>query len=95
MVTATANGSTIIFVRWDHVDCMKRNSNITGYIVSYGRRGNESDIENETVLGTTDQTYTVMGLSASTEYFVMVAAMNSDGVTGPFSNPVYVETLSK
>jgi len=95
MVRVTAIGRTTISVWWDRVDCLLRNSNITGYIVSYGRRGNESDSETETVMGTTDQTYTVMGLMTSTEYFVMVAAMNSDGVTGPFSNPVYEETLSK
>ena len=95
MVTATATGRTTIFVRWDRVDCLQHNSDITGYTISYGRRGNESDGETETVMGITDRTYTVMGLNASTEYFVMVAAMNSDGVTGPFSNPVYEETLSK
>ena len=94
-VTVTAIGRTTISVRWDRVDCLQRNSDITGYIVSYGQRGNESDGETETVMGTTDRAYTVMGLNASTEYFVMVAAMNSDGVTGPFSNPVYEQTLSK
>ena len=91
---ATATGTTTISVRWDRVDCLQRNSNITGYMVTYGR-GNESDSETRTVMGTTDRTYTVMGLNASTEYFVMVAAMNSDGVTGPFSNPVLVQTPSK
>jgi len=95
MVRVTAIGRTTISVQWDHVDCLLRNSDITRYTVSYGRHGNESDGESETVVGTTNRTYTVMGLSASTEYFVMVAAMNSDGVTGPFSNPVYEQTLSK
>ena len=94
MVTATATGRTTISVRWDRVDCLQRNSDITGYVVSYGRHGN-GDNETVTVMGTTDRTYTVMGLNASTEYFAMVAAMNSDGVTGPFSNPVYEETLGK
>jgi len=95
MVMAEATGRTTISVRWDRVDCLQRNSDITGYIVSYGRRGNESDGETETVMGTTVRTYTVMELSASTEYFVMVAAMNGSGVNGPFSNPVYEFTLSK
>ena len=95
MVRVIAIGRTTVSVQWDRADCLLRNSDITGYRISYGRRGNESDGESETVVGTTNQTYTVMGLSASTEYFVMVAAMNSDGVTGPFSNPVYEETLSK
>jgi len=95
MVTATATGRTTISVQWDRVDCLQRNSDITGYIVSYGRCGCERNSETETVMGTTNRTYTVMGLNASTEYFVMVAALNSDGVTGPFSNPVYEQTLSK
>jgi len=94
MVRVTAIGRNTISVQWDRVDCLLRNSDITGYIVSYGRRGNESDTETETVMGTTDRMYTVMGLNASTEYFVMVAAMNSD-VNGPFSNPVYQQTSSK
>ena len=95
MVTATATGRTTIFIRWDRVDCILRNSDTTGYVVSYGRRGNESDSETVTVMGTTDRTYTLVGLMASTRYVVIVAAMNSDGVTGPFSNPVFVRTLGK
>ena len=94
MVMATATGRTAISVQWERVDCIERNSDITGYMVSYGQRGN-GDSETRTVMGTADRTYTVMGLNASTEYFVMVAAMNSDGATGPFSNPVFIETPSK
>jgi len=95
MITVIAIGTITLAGRWDRFECLQRNSNITGYRVSYVRRGNDSDSETETVMGTTDRTYTVMGLMTSTEYFVMVAAMNSDGVTGPFSNPVLVQTLSK
>ena len=95
MVTAIATSTTIISVQWDRVDCMQRNSDITGYVVSYGQRGNESDRETVTVMGTTDRTYTMVGLMASTQYVVIVAAMNSEGVTGPFSNPVFVRTLGK
>ena len=51
--------------------------------------------KNLAVMGTTDRTYTMVGLMASTQYVVMVAAINSDGVTGPFSNPVFVQTLGK
>ena len=72
MVTATATGRSTISVQWDRVDCLQRNSDITGYIVSYGRCGCERNSETETVMGTADRTYTVMGLNASTEYFVMV-----------------------
>ena len=87
----TATGRATISVQWERVDCIDRNSDITGYMVSYGRNGNS---ETRTVMGTADRTYTVMGLNASTEYFVMVAAMNSDA-TGPFSNPVFIETRKK
>ena len=94
MVMATATGRATILVQWERVDCIDRNSDITGYMVSYGQPGN-GDSETRTVMGTADRTYTVMGLNASTEYFVMVAAMNSDGATGPFSNPVFQQTPSK
>lgn len=87
--------TTTISIRWDHVNCIQRNSNITGYIVRYGRHGSESDTEDLTVMGTSGRQYTIIGLNASTVYFVMVAAMNSNGYTGPFSNQTFIEMQGK
>ena len=87
--------TTTISIRWDRVNCILRNSNITGYIVRYGRHGSESDTEDLTVTGTSGRQYTIIGLNASTVYFVMVAAMNSNGYTGPFSNQTFIEMQGK
>ena len=87
--------TTTISIRWDRVSCIQRNSNITGYIVRYGQHGSERDTEDVTVMGTADRQCTIMGLNTSTVYFVMVAVMNSNGYTGPFSNQVVIEMQGK
>ena len=86
--------TTTISIWWDRVNCIQRNSNITGYIVRYGPHGNESDTEDLTVMGTAGRRYTIMGLNASAVYFVTVAAM-SNGYTGPFSNQMFIEMQGK
>jgi len=94
-VLAVAVGSSSIFVQWDRVSCIQRNSEITGYTIRYNSSGGvPSDI---TILGTTrsDRTFTITGLSVFTTYTVMVAADTRDMTTGPFSTPIPVEILGK
>ena len=94
-VLAVATGSSSIFVQWDRVGCIERNSEITGYTIRYAPSGGvSSDI---TTLGTTrsDRTFTITGLSASTNYTVMVAADTRDMTTGSFSTAIPVKTLGK
>ena len=87
-VTATVTGPTIVFVSWKRVDCIDRNSEISGYTVRYGPVGGTA--VNTSVF--THQTYTADGLTPSTNYSIEVAAVNSDGGVGPFSSPVFVRT---
>ena len=94
-VIAKATGSTSIFVQWDRVGCIERNSEIMGYTIRYAQSGgSSSDI---TILGTTrsDRIFTITGLRVSTYYTVMVAANHSGVITGPFSVPIPVKTLGK
>ena len=94
-VIAKATGSSSIFVQWDRVGCIERNSEITGYTIRYAPLGgSSSDI---TILGTTrnDRIFTITGLRVSTYYTVMVAANHSGVTTGPFSVPIPVKTLGK
>ena len=94
-VIAMATGSSSIFVQWDRVGCIERNSEIMGYTIRYARSGgSSSDI---TIFGTTrsDRIFTITGLRVSTYYTVMVAANNSGVTTGPFSDPIHVKTLGK
>lgn len=94
-VLAVATGSSSIYVQWDCISCVERNSEITGYTIHYAPSdGVPLDI---TILGTTrnDRTFTMTGLSASTYYTVMVAADTRDMTTGPFSTAIPVKTLGK
>ena len=89
-VTASATGPTIVFVSWERVDCIDRNSEISGYTVRYGPVGGTA--VNTSVSGTNHRAYTAVGLTSSTNYSVEVAAVNSDGGVGPFSSPIFVRT---
>ena len=66
-------------VQWGEVPCTHRNGEITGYTVNATLSGMVVATEN-----VNDRRATVSGLNPSTEYFVLVAAVNSAG-TGPFS----------
>ena len=70
-------------VQWGEVPCTHRNGEITGYTVNATLSGMVVAIEN--VNGGSARRGTVSGLNPSTEYFVLVAAVNSAG-TGPFSD---------
>jgi len=94
-VLAMAIGSSSIFVQWDRIGCIERNSEITGYTIRYAPSGGvPSDM---TILGTTrsNRTFTITELNVSTDYTVMVAADTRDVTTEPFSNPISVKTLGK
>ena len=93
-VLAVAIGSSSVFVQWDRVSCIKRNSEITGYTIRYAQSGGvSSDI---TISGTTrgDRTFTITGLIV-VNYIVMVAADTRDMTTGPFSTAIPVEILGE
>jgi len=94
-VLAMTAGSSSVFVQWDRISCIERNSEITGYTIRYAPSGGAPS--NITILGTTrsDRTFTITGLSVSTIYTVMVAADTSGMTTGPFSTPIPVRTLGR
>ena len=87
---ATVTGPTIVFVSWEHVDCIDRNSEISGYTVLYGPVGGTA--VNDSVSGTNHLAYTAVGLTPSTNYSIEVAVVNSDGGVGPFSSTIFVRT---
>ena len=72
------------------MDCIDRNSEISGYTVLYGPVGGTA--VNASVSGTNHQIYTAVGLTPSTNYSIEVAAVNSDGGVGPFSSPIFART---
>ena len=94
-VLAVAIDNDAIFVQWDRIDCIERNSEITGYTICYAPSGGvSSDI---TILGTTrsDRTFTITGLDVFTTYTVMVAVDSREMTRGPFSIAIHVKILGK
>ena len=89
-MTALVTGPTIVFINWEHVNCIDLNSVITSYTVYYAPVGGTA--VNASVSGTNHLAYTAVGLTPSTNYSVEVAAVNNDGGVGPFSSPIFVRT---
>ena len=89
LVTST---NTTIAVSWTALSCINQNSQFT--IVSYAvRYGRESDSEQTTVLVPGSSTaFPVSNLEPGTRYSIEVAAVNSNGETGEFSEPIMETT---
>ena len=87
--------STSITVQWGAVPCMDQNSEITGYKIRYGPVGSSQRTQTNVVTGSasTGGMYTLSGLIPFTNYSIEVTAVNSNGDTGPFTPPYFVETL--
>ena len=77
-----------ITVGWEEVDCLLRNGMITGYTAQAVRNG---EVVGTTSVGGDARQATISGLESSTEYSVLVAAVNSAGI-GPLSSPITVMT---
>ena len=93
-VNGTATTSTTITIQWGAVPCMDQNSEITGYKVRYGPVGSSQRATDAvSVSGSTGGMYTLTGLIPFTNYSTEVAAVNTNGDTGPFSLPHFAETL--
>jgi len=85
--------STSITIAWDAVNCIKRNSDITGYVVRFtppSTSGNDSVLV--AGMGGAGGMVTIDGLDPSTQYSIQVAAVNSDGNIGIFSTALSVQT---
>ena len=72
----TSNTSTSITIQWDRVECLDRNSEITGYTVSYGSVSDD-------VSGTDMREYTASGLIPRTRYSFIVTPISGTLFSGP------------
>ena len=83
---SASSSSRSILVTWETIDCIERNGVITGYIYSV-------EFQEEVGARTPDQrlSFTASGLTPNTSYTFRVAGVNANG-TGPFSNPITVNT---
>ena len=84
MFTVTLAYSTNITMQWQRVMCSERNSEITHYDLQHSPEGSDSDTVIQ-VSGTNDSNrmYTATRLQPLSTYTLTIAAVNSDGQTGP------------
>ena len=91
-VRVTNNTSTFITVTVMDVDCLQRNTEITGYTARYSPPSSDGTGEaSGDGTGADGGSVNLTGLSPSTSYTIRVAA-DSDLGRGPFSDPIIVET---
>ncbi|KAL5486684.1 hypothetical protein EMCRGX_G019195 [Ephydatia muelleri] len=76
--------STGVTVAWEPVPCTSRNSDISKYRVRYN-----STVQQDSFA----MTFSATGLDPYTDYSFQVAAVNTDGLVGPYSAPLVVKTL--
>ena len=74
-----------ITISWDRVNCLQRNSEITGYRVIYRRTGVTDPLLEASLVGTetADRVFTATGLLPRTNYTFNVMAVNSNSEVGP------------
>ena len=89
-VTVTGVTSSIT-IQWGEVECIDRNGEIAGYSVRYSGGGS---INTRSVSGGDTRQTTISGLTPSTDYTIIVAAVNSAG-TGQYSTGVVERTAGE
>ena len=91
-ITVDSFSGSSIAILWDRVECLERNSEITGYRVEYGRTEEdrrmgrqlrEVEVENIAGTGAENRRFMATGLLPRTSYTFNVMAVNSEGQTGP------------
>ena len=80
-----------VTLQWDRVSCLTRNSDITGYEVTFGPTSS-STRTTESITGTEMRTFTVTGLIPRTQYTFQVTSLSDSG-NGPSSTVTSQTTL--
>ena len=89
-LSSDSSTATSIAISWGRVSCVQRNSEITGYRVTYGRtespvaRRQLGETQVVDIAGTadSDRQFTATGLLPRTSYTFSVVAVSSEGETG-------------
>ena len=91
--SATDRSSTTIDFRWMSINCIDRNTEITGYIVRYALVSDSGDITEVPVDGSASGVtiYILHELTPFTNYSIEVAGSSVHG-RGPFSETIYQVT---
>ena len=87
----SSSALSTVTLQWDRVSCLTRNSDITGYEVTFGPTSS-STRTTESITGTEMRTFTATGLIPRTQYTFQVTPLSDSG-NGPFSTVTSETTL--
>ena len=95
-LTNTSVKLSSVTIQWSRVDCLKRNSEITGYRVGY-HQSPTSTVKEVNISGVmdSDRMFTITGLNPRTSYMIEVMAMNREKLLGPPANIDVQTTIPK
>ncbi len=87
--TVSTTGTSIT-ISWDRLDCLERNSEIAGYMVTYSKASDDSrptrQASEEVAIisgtGPESRTFTASGLLPQTSYTFTVRANSTEGMLG-------------
>ena len=82
-----------VTIQWSRVECLKRNSEITGYAVRYRRPISTAKEVNISGVMDSDRMFTIIGLNPRTSYMIEVMAVNRENHFGPPTNIDVVTTI--
>ena len=85
--------STTVTVSWSEVQCFNGSGAVTHYLVQYQSMCGGT-VQSIMVDGTISQTFSGLTPNAAV-YTFRVAAVGTNGVTGPFSSPISISKPGK
>ena len=74
-LVASSFNSTSVTIQWDKVSCVQRNSDITGYQITYGYTVEGTTLDSASILGTDMREFTASGLIPRTQYTFLVTPL--------------------
>ena len=88
-LTNTSVNLSSVTIQWSRIECLKHNSEITGYRVRYLQSESPTSTAKEVNISgvmESDRMFTIPGLNPSTSYMIEVMAVNRENQLGPPAN---------
>ena len=82
-------------IQWSRVECLKRNSEITGYRVGYQSPTSTAKEVNISGVMESERMFIITGLNPHTSYMIKVMAVNRENLLGPPANINVTTTIPK
>ncbi|XP_064386138.1 mucin-2-like isoform X3 [Halichondria panicea] len=94
-LVASSFSSTSVTITWDRVSCAMRNSDITGYQISYVYTVEGTTLDSVNIPGTDMREFTASGLIPRTQYTFLVTPLSNSGMGTQVASVVRETSLAE